>query len=318
MKKTLKTLGLAAILAMGSAMGALADYPEKPIKFIVPYGPGGASDVVCRILAKHLGPILDTNIAVVNVDGAGGALAWNELKQARNDGYTLSMWVNSMAVGESTGKHQLTHEQFEPISQWGAMYVTMFAKGEGGKYETLEDFANDAKANPGQLGIAMGYGTPAHFVSGQIRDALGIDVQLVNVGAGQKKKAAVLGEHVAAGIEPLPGTIGQHRADQLRILAVFAPERLTIPGFEDLPIARDYGADVVAANTYAVIGPKGMDPERVKVISDAIAALADDAEYQEAIANVSFAFDYLGTEDTVKAMDKIRAETLETGKNLGF
>lgn len=312
------TLVVAALLAVGFAgfTGvAEAAYPEKPIKIIVMYSPGGSSDVVTRILARHLEAELGQPIVVQNVAGGGGAVGWQQARQAPPDGYTLTLFLDSLPVMEATGAVDFTQDDFEPIAVWGTMPLTIFAKADG-PYQSLTDYVEAAKERPGEIGLAMGYGTPSQFVSKMVEDAMGVDLNLVNVGGGAQKKAAVLGGHVDAGIEPTPGMAEGYRAGQFGILAVLSEERLE--NFPELPTAKEQGVDVAHANTYAVIAPKGTPEDRLEVIEQAIAKVVEDPEFLEANRKVNFDITFMPRDQSKEHFERVRERMLGIGKSLGF
>ena len=304
---------LIAALALALPGAALADYPERTIRMIVPYSPGGASDVATRIVARHLADELGQEVAVVNVDGGGGAVGWAQVRAAEPDGYTLTMWADPMAVQEATGASDLTGEEFEPVSGFGRMYLTVFT--EPGRYADLEALRAAAAEAPGEVGLAMGRGTPAQFAAARFEQALGEDLNLVNVGGGAQKKAAVMGGHVDAGVEPMPGIIGPHESGQLRVVAVLAPERLE--GF-DAPTAIEQGVDVTRYLSYGLIAPKGTPAEVIDTLDAAMASLQEDDDYLAELAQVHVIPDYQDTEAWAGAMEEIRQDTLELGRELGF
>lgn len=317
MLSTTRTLiaGLAAAMALGATVAAAEDYPSKTIRFVVPYSPGGASDVSSRIVAKHLADELGQEIVIVNVNGAGGAVGWNQVRAAKPDGYTITMWADPMAVQEATGASNLSSEEFAPISQFGRMYLTVFTLGDKGDYPDLEALRQAAAKEPGKISLAMGRGTPAQFAAARFEKALGEDLNLVNVGGGAEKKAAVMGGHVSAGIEPMPGIIGPHQSGQLTVVAVLSDDR--IDGF-DAPTANEQGAALTAFNTYGLIAPKGTPQERIEVLDDAMAALQQDDAFKQELAKVYVDFVYEDSEAWGKTMEQIREATLELGKELGF
>jgi tripartite-type tricarboxylate transporter receptor subunit TctC len=313
MKKLISGLLMAGALALGIVGAAQAAYPEKPIRFIVVHSAGGASDVVSRILAKHMEVELGVPVVIVNVAGSGGAVGYTRLMNSEPDGYTISQYDDSMGIMEATGAVTFSHKNFQPVAMFGVMYVTVFTKP--GKYGSLADMAADAKSRPGQVGLAMGHGTPAQFYAKMVEDAMGVDLNLVNVGGGAQKKAAVLGGHVDAGIEPMPGIIGSHRSGQLKVIAVMAPERLE--GF-DAPTAREQGVDVLAFNSYGLLAPEGTPIDRAKVLAEAVAKVTKKPEYIEQMRKVNFDPLYKDTQGWSDHLDAIRAEKLKTGKALGF
>jgi len=307
-------LALASGLVL-SAGAAMAAYPEKPIKLIVVYSPGGASDVVCRILARHLEPVLGQPVVVQNIAGGGGAVGWQQAKDARPDGYTITMFADSLPVMEATGAVDFTQEDFDVVAVWGTMDLTVFTRKDG-PYATLGDYQQAAREKPGEIGLAMGYGTPSQFVAKIVEDAMGVDLNLVNVGGGAQKKAAVLGGHVDAGIEPIPGMAEPYRAGQFDILAVLADERLET--FPDIPTAKEQGVDAVHANTYAIFAPKGTPEDRIATLEQAMAEIMDKPEFIEDNKKVDFKLQFMGSDEAASHLQTVRARMIEVGKSLGF
>jgi tripartite-type tricarboxylate transporter receptor subunit TctC len=309
-------LTIATVVTIAVAPGpAAAAYPEKPIKIIVMYSPGGSSDVVTRILARYLEPILGQPVVVQNVAGGGGAVGWQQALQARPDGYTLTLFLDSLPVMEATGAVDFTQDEFEPVAVWGTMPLTIFAKVDG-PYQSLGDYMAAAKERPGEVGLAMGYGTPSQFVGKIVADAMGADLNLVNVGGGAQKKAAVLGGHVDAGIEPTPGMAEPYRAGQFDLLAILSDERLE--AFPDVPTAKEQGVDAVHANTYAVVALKGTPEDRLEVLDQAIAQVVQDPEFLAENQKINFDITYMNRAESKAHMEKVRERMLSIGQSLGF
>ena len=306
---------VAAVSVLSGATAAQAAFPERPVRLVVMYSPGGASDVVARILAQHMEAALGQSVVVQNVAGGGGAVGWQQAKDARPDGYTLTLFVDSLPVMEATKAIDFTQDDFEPIVVWGDMSLTVFTRADG-PYQSLEDLKAAAAERPGQVGLAIGYGTPSQFVGKIVADSLGVDLNLVNVGGGAEKKTAVLGGHVDAGIEPIPGMAEPYRAGQFDILAVLAEERLE--SFPDIPTAREQGADAVAFNTYGLLAPKGTPEDRLEVIEQAVAKVAADPEFIEANRRVNFDVKFMPRDETRDYIERVRERMLGIGRSLGF
>ena len=223
MKKLVSALLMAGGIALGMTAVGQAAYPDKPIKFIVVHGAGGSSDVVSRILAKYMEKELGVPVVIVNVSGSGGAVGYTRLMNSKPDGYTVSQYDDSMGVMEATKSVNFSHKNFDPVAMFGLMYLTVFTKP--GNYDSLKDMAADARKRPGEVGLRHGVWHPGAVLREGGRGCDGrVDLNLVNVGGGAQKKAAVLGGHVAAGIEPLPGMIGPHQSGQLKVIACFGAQ----------------------------------------------------------------------------------------------
>lgn len=317
MRQLTRIAAVAVVMAVAAVPwgAARAAYPDKPIKIIVPYSPGGTSDVVTRILAEHLEKQLGQKVIIVNVNGGGGAVGWKQVQGARPDGYTLGVSVDSIAVMEATKATDFTYDDFDHVAMWGNVYLTVFASGDG-PYESFGDYKKAAVATPGKIGLAMGRGTPAQFIAALVEEGMGADLNLVNVGGGAQKKAAVLGGHVDAGIEPTPGVIGQTRAGQLRILGILAKERLQY--LPEIPTAAEQGVDVEAFLSYGLMAPKDTPVDRLETIDKAVAALAGIAEMKAQNQKVNMVWNYKSRTEYLEHLKTVRARMSRIGKLLGY
>lgn len=308
---SIKRLLTATVCALTPLM--VNAFPDETLTVIVPYNPGGSSDTVTRILVEGLTGQFDEAVIVRNVAGAGGALGWREARDADPDGHTLALWVDSLAVMEVTASADLVSTDFMPACQFGEVPLTLFAHSDGPA--DLAALREMADARPGAVGIGMGYGTPAQFAAALVRAQLTENLQLVNIGGGANKKAAVLGGHIATAVEPIPGVRALHESGELNIIALFADER--IEGL-DVPTAIEQGVDLSISLSYGLVAPVGTPSEAVDIVCNAVAALADDAAFQERLASVDVTWRYRAADDWAARLEVINAETAEVGLSLGF
>ena len=304
----------ALALTVVFAAPSTAAFPEKPIKIVVPYNPGGSTDVLVRLTAKHLEPFLGQQVIITNIAGAGGSVGMFEASRARPDGYTLGMYLTNSEVAMATGVASFKPADLVPVAHLGKMFLTITGKGDG-PFKGLKDMKAAAQKNPGKVSIAMGQGMLAHFAAAMVEGGMGVDMNLVNVGGGSKKKAAVMGGHVDTMAEPTPGVLAQHKAGKLKMLAVLAPERL--PFLPDVPTAKEQGFDVVSIQTNGLFAPKGTPAEHIKVIADAVAKLSGDAAYQKRLEELNLVWDYKGPEAFAAYMKDLHAEIQATAEKMG-
>lgn len=306
--------GLAASLAFAGP--ALAEYPkDDTLEVIVSYSPGGTSDTLFRALLPYLEEELGTTVVVKNIDGGGGAVGWSQLKNADPDGYTIGHYSSGMSVLEATKAARFTNDDFAPIAQFGRVYLTVTTQASS-PYSNLKEYAEAAKAAPGKVSLAMGRGTLSQFVAVAVEKGVGADLQLVNAGGGAEKKAALLGGHVDAIVEPTPGVFAQAQAGEFNILAILAPKRL--PFAPDLPTAVEQGYDAVGVFISGLIGPKGMDSAKVQTIADAVERAIQNPEYIEKSESLQQVTEFQGPEAFGKTMADTAATANATGAELGF
>ena len=137
---------IVAAVAVAVSGTALADYPEKPIKFIVPYSAGGASDIVARIIQKGLEGELPQPVVVINKPGAGGALGAREAMEAEPDGYTVLSTHIGIHTNHLMGKADFSYQDFEPVAETGTIQLIMTVPGDS-RFESMADLITEAKAN---------------------------------------------------------------------------------------------------------------------------------------------------------------------------
>ena len=318
MKNRLKHLIVATVIAVVAPAFltvAQAVYPEKPIKIIVPYPPGGTTDIVYRITAKHLEPIIGAPFVIVNIKGAGGSVGMLAAMRAKPDGYTVGTYQTNTEVAQAVGVAAYTDDDFVPVALMGEINLTVTAKG-GSPIKSLKDMQEAARQRPGKVGIAMGIGSLAHFAAAAVEDALGVDLKLVNSGGGAKKKAAVLGGHVETLAEPIAGVLAPHRQGQLRVIAVLGPKRFA--GLSDIPTAKEQGFNLFASQAKGWYMPAGTPRDRVEIFARAVKKLENDAEYQRKIKALGVRWDYKTGDDFQKYIDQTEDWVFDIAKKLGY
>ena len=309
---------IAGVAAFGIAVAssvAMAGYPDKPVKIIIPFPPGGTTDTVFRTVQPYLEKTLGQTVVIVNTKGGGGSVGTLMAINSKPDGYTIGTLQTNTMVAQAVGLGKYKDEDYVPVVSIGDMPLAVTVKG-GGKYANLKDYKAAAEANPGQVGVAMGVGTLAHFVAQMLENSLGTKLKLVNAGGGAKKKAAVLGGHVAAMIDPPPGAMGAHKAGQLKMIAIFGPERLG--ALPDVPTAREQGVDLIAYQTKGFFVPKGTPADVQKILADAMCKLNDQTEMQERLRKLAVVWSCKSGPAYIKYIDGIRQDVNKVAKQMGY
>lgn len=314
-RKILSTVAIGVVAAGVFAKDAAAEFPEKPVTIIVPYSPGGATDVLVRLTAKHLEPLLGQTITIRNISGAGGSLGMFEATQARPDGYTLGMYLTNTEIAMATGTAAFTPDSLVPVALLGEMYITVASKS-GADYEDLTDLRAAAESEPGEVSIGMGQGTLSHFAAAMVESAMEVDFKLVNVGGGAEKKAAILGDHVDTMVEPTLGVQGSYLGGELNVLAVLAPER--VKSMPEVPTAREQGFEIVSVQANGFFAPKGTPSEVVEVIADAVEKLSYDEEYQKSLEDLSFVWNYANSETFATYIEDLSVKINKVAKDLNL
>jgi tripartite-type tricarboxylate transporter receptor subunit TctC len=249
--------------AIAVALGLLAaacawaeDWPTKPVRFIVPYPPGGGTDVIARILQQPLSEGLGQQVVIENRGGAGGALGTEAVAKAAPDGYTLLFTLSSHTINPLLYKldYDVEHD-FAPVSLIVSV-PQLIAAYPGAPIQSMADVVKLAKAQPGRLPFAsVGNGTPSHIAGELLKLRASIDLVHVPYKGGGPALADTLGGQVPLLIVSMPAAMSHVRAGKLRALAVTTAKRS--PGAPEIPTVAevlkipDYEVD----SWYAMFAP---------------------------------------------------------------
>ena len=253
-------------------------FPTRPIDMIVPWGPGGGADQLARLTAKIAEPMLKTSLPVVNVPGATGATGMAKLLSDQADGYAMAVYIadtNALLAGESP---RWTMNDITPVAVMMKVPSFIFVKQDS-NYKTWDDFAKDAKANPGKLKVAtLGFGSVDDF-SLTVLDHGGIKIIQVPFAKPSERYVSILGGHADALYEQA-GDVAQFLNNkQMRPILLFGEKRME--AFKDIPASYELGYKVALPQFRAIVLRSGTPPEIVKKVSDALAKVVATAEYKK-------------------------------------
>jgi tripartite-type tricarboxylate transporter receptor subunit TctC len=302
-----------AFFVMWGGFCLAAEFPSKPITLIVPYPAGGATDVVIRPLAEATGKILGQPVLVENKGGGGGAVGTGSIVGKEPDGYLLSVVVTSLHRAAHINKLAFdTVKDLTPIIRVGGYLYGILVKPDS-KLKTLKDLIEHAKANPGQASyMASGIGTGGHIAAEEMAANGGVKFNHLPSKGDQESSASLLGGHVDF-ISTTSGWIPLVEAGQLKLLATYGETR--VKRFPNVPTVKELGYKVVHDSPIGIVGPKGMSPERVKVLHDAFQKALSDPGFLKAMAAYEMPVLYQNTVDFAKFWADAYGEAGEQVKN---
>ena len=250
-KAILLVLGLCAAMAAGAQ-----EWPTKPVRFIVPYPPGGGTDVIARIVQSRLGEALGQQVVIENRGGAGGALGTEQAAHAAPDGYTFLFTLSSHTINPLLYKLNYDTERDFAAVTLIVSVPQLIATQPGSPIQSMQDVIKLAKEKPGALNFAsVGNGTPSHIAGELIKLKTGIDMVHIPYKGGGPAVADTLGGQVSFAIVTMPAAISHVRAGKLRALAVTTLKRN--PGAPDIPTVAEALklADYEVDSWYALFAP---------------------------------------------------------------
>ncbi|MGE5090032.1 MAG: Bug family tripartite tricarboxylate transporter substrate binding protein [Candidatus Levyibacteriota bacterium] len=275
--------GMLLLAAAACAAPALAaGYPDKPIRLVVPFPPGGPTDMVARPLAEFLGKRLHQQIIVDNRGGAGGAIGAEVVAKAPADGYTLLMATVGTHAINATLYRKLGYDpvkDFTPISLVAAAPVALVVNPSVG-VNSVADLIALAKAKPGTLNFGTaGNGTPGHLTGEMFRAATGTDIKHVPYKGSAPAISDLLGGQIQLMFDPLQSVLPQVRAGRIKLLAVSS--RARSPAAPEVPTFAEAGLkDFEATAWWGVFAPAQLPQALADELNAAVNAVVRDEGFR--------------------------------------
>lgn len=312
--KSIFTAALAATM-FGLVSPVLAEYPEKPVKIIVPFGAGGSTTTIIRSLAEYLEPVLGQDVVITNVNGAGGSVGLLQAMKAKPDGYTIGMYADNLPVAMALGQDRPNLGDYQPACMISKLVLGIAVRDDGGSINALAGLNALGTEKPGEVGIAIGLGTLAQFAAKAYENGANVDFKLVNVGDGASKRAAVIGGHVESTVAPVAGLMGAHRGGQMKIVAVMNDKRLDF--LPEVPtVGEVVGTDVLQANSLAFVTPAGTPTELVDTFCAAVKTAGENPEFAEKMYALGVTWSFRDTAGLTKYIEATKTSMAEIGATL--
>ena len=293
-RRDLLALGLAALSARSLTPHpafAQSKYPERPIRLVVPFPPGGGYDAVARPWAEKMKPLLGT-VVVENQGGGGSSLGAAAVARARPDGYTILLGGSSTHITEALLKSRPLYDPIKDLEPISNLVVAAFALAihPAVPAKTLKEFIDHAKANPGKLSYGhAGVGSLNHL-TGELLKSLTSTPDIVHVpyrGSGPATADTISGQVAMV----TPAVTGQllefHRTGKLRILAVTSPARLIAA--PEIPTAVEAGfPGMISQQSIGLFAPSGTAKAIVEQIWQATRTAIAERAYQQVLIESGF------------------------------
>ena len=317
MRKLLQAAAVLAVFFVGSVQ---AQYPQRPIQLIVPWGAGGGTDATARIIAALMEKDLKQPINVVNRTGGSGVVGHDAIAKSPADGYTLGLITVEITMMHHVGLTALGPTDYTPIGLVNADPAGIHVRVDS-PYKNVKELFAAIKANPGKLKASgTGQGGIWHLaIAGLLKDQ-GIDPTALPW-VPSNGAAPGLQDMVAGGVDVVPCSIPEARAmidaGKVRALAIMDPNSPAL--YPNVPtLKKELGTDWTMAAWRVIAAPKGIPPEVQKTLGDALKKVYDSKEYKDFMASRGFGVVWANAADTAKFMAKADTDLGATLKAVGL
>ena len=310
----------AALVAFALAPAALAQYPNRPITLIVPWGAGGGTDATARILAAIMEKELKQPINVVNRTGGSGVVGHSAIAEGTADGYTIGLITVEIGMMHWQGLTKLTGASYTPLGLVNADPAGLQVRADS-PYKTAKELLDAIKANPGKFKASgTGQGGIWHLSIAGMLKSLNVDPATVPW-VPSNGAAPGLQDLVAGGVEVVPCSIPEARAlidaGKVKSLAIMdADPPALYPNVP--PLKKALGTDWTMAAWRGMAAPKGIPKDVEAKLVDAVKKAYDSADYKKFMADRGFGVIYMPPAEFAKFMEKSSSDLGATMKAVGI
>lgn len=310
-RRSFSIAALVALIALPCLSYAQAQvYPSRPLRMIVPFSPGGATDIIARTLSEPMSQALGQPILIINRDGAGTIIGVNEAAHAATDGYTLLLSGDAGVINTASGR-KLPYDLLKDLAPISIVYTgaQVLLANKSGKFATLQDLVKYGKANPGQVKFGTtGVGTAIHMSSEIFNQAAGIKALHVPYKGLAPAMTDLAGGHVDYVIGGTTAAIPAVKSGQFRGLALMSKARTDQA--PDIPTAIEQGVNAETGAWYGIYMRAGTPADALKKIHATLMKVLASSEVKER-------FKSLGAETRSMSPQEFAAYTRDEIRKLG-
>jgi tripartite-type tricarboxylate transporter receptor subunit TctC len=260
---------------------AQAAYPDRPIRFVVPFGPGGFADITVRLLAQKLAQRANAQVVIENKPGAGGVIAGNTVTSAAPDGYTLFVFSSGIALSKSLLRSMPFDPAiaFAPISTMAEFDLLLLVRADS-PIHTLKDALDVARADPKKFNVGtINPGSTQNVTGELLRATSGIPMTIVPHRTSAEVLTALLRGDIQIGVETYAALKSSIDAGQIRAVASANSKRS--PQLPDVPTLRESGIGAAVDGWNSLVAPAGTPPDIIAFLNGHVRAIIDDPDFRK-------------------------------------
>lgn len=289
----------AVVLSFGLAAPAAAqNYPDRPLRIIVPTGAGGDIDSIARSFQREFEAMgLFPSVVVLNQPGGGGTIGTRAIKEADADGYSIGLWQAGIVTSRAMGIVDYDHTSFEILGGTGAASTGIGIRDDSA-FADMPSLVESLRANPQSVTFATNIGLPVHFIPMMFAEEAEIEFRFAQIGGGADRLASILGGHTDVSMFSTSEFL-RFAESGIRPLMLFSAER--DDKLPDVPTARELGFDFSTNDGRIWLAPLGVPQDRLDYLVDAIGQVLQDPE-------VRASFESLGLSPEFRPADLVRED----------
>ena len=297
-----------ALLAFGT-MAAAQQYPTKPVRLIVPFPAGQATDLAARLIAEALGKEWGQSVVVENIGGGAGIPGMVAAKNAPADGYTLAMGTSAVLVVNPAIMSSIPYDPMNDFAYIGPVFRNplIIVASEKSPYRTVKDLVEAAKKNPGKLNWGYpGAGTTQHLTGELFKQVAGVDIQGVMYKGSAAAVQDLLGGQIELSVDGIGPNLPHIKAGKLRALASTGEQRAT--QLPDVPTVAEQGYPGFSGEGWGgVVMPKGVPADIVAKVSRDLSKVMNDPAVQDKLVKAGLAVDNMPRDQWIAFAKKTHA-----------
>ena len=273
-------IALAIILASILPARAQTPYPNRPIRIVVPFGPGGFADITVRLLGQKLTERTAAQVVIENRPGAGGIVAANSVIASPPDGYTLFVFSSGIALSKSLLKSM----PFDPVTAFApistmALFDLLLLVKEDSPIHTLKDALDAARRDPGKFNVGtISPGSTQNVTAELLRSATGVAMTIVPHRTSADVLTALLRGDVQIGIDSYAALKSPIDAKTIRAIASSGSKRSALQ--PDVPTMRELGLDATVDGWNSLVAPSGTPKEIIAFLNNELRAIINDSDFR--------------------------------------
>lgn len=292
--------------------------PKKEITLVVPFSPGGATDLMARQLQPIFKSQLGVNLVVKNVEGGGSAVGITEVATAKPDGYTVGLATSSFISLAAQGRISIGMADTVNISSLSEDPLVLVVKA-GGKYNDVASYIKAAKEAPGKITVGQpGTNNANHAFAVLMGKATGAEIKDMPFDGASRVITEIIGEHIDAGVMKPADCMSQLKAGQIKIIGTFTRERVSV--IPDVPTFAELGYDVFPYGDIKMVSyimaPKGLDPAIRAELADMFKKAISSAEFQKIASDSAFVAKPVTAEELDKSINETFQGFKETSQKI--